>query len=265
MDQKYTPALIGFVAAGMCGVGIDQAMHAEYSSAAGLIIMAIGLFTAAFFWARLSRDFPSALTESALSVAQDFRWWLGITFLLAGYFVVAPHFRDTKGVTAPEGRSFLTVDANPWDGRPIGVAWSTARLLTSATQNGLRIHGFELQAKNLGPGLPNLKEAYLISGIDGARLELEVGDNSNGMVKPSDTAPVPVGAEFASYGLFDKSDNGVTGGLSEADFNRRWALFRFIIKYDNKTIEHDFNRAWTSAALSAGYPALGPHLSKKVP
>jgi hypothetical protein len=86
-------------------------------------------------------------------------------------------------------------------------------------------------------------------------------------IDPADAASVPVGAQFMFAALFGKkNDNGIgNDGLSDSDFNKKWAIFRVVIEYDNVKLQHYFNREWTSTAIEAADPRLGPHISKRQP
>ena len=76
-DKKFVPAFIDFIAVGIVGVAIHQLVHNDYSSGIALSGISIFLFLLAFYWSRLATRLPSRMSQTALSAALDFRWWVG--------------------------------------------------------------------------------------------------------------------------------------------------------------------------------------------
>jgi hypothetical protein len=152
----------------------------------------------------------------------------------------------------------------PYDTKPIGLGWSAATLMTHRGNDAQsRIDGISVWGENLGPEQPTLKSAQVISGIDGAIVEMQVGDNINGLIDPKDAAPIPVGAQFEFYALFEKNSGVGDSGLTIGEFNQRWGIFRVVVWYDGGEIQHDFTRDWVNTALASVDPRLRPHVSKR--
>jgi hypothetical protein len=226
--------------------------------------MAVILFSIGFFWQRLSVLFPSAINHTATSVAKDFRWWLMVVVLVFLYFGSQPLMKSGERIPVPAGAAMLLADEPTYTGRPIGFAWEGVVLATQKSRDGLlQIFGFDVWCKNFGPTYPILKDAYLISEINGSKLPMQVGDNANGLIIPADAAPIPVGAQFMFHATFKSKDITIDGGIAETDFYRNWGKFRVVVQYDDLIVSRDFDRAWVANALAGADPSLAPHISKR--
>lgn len=124
-ERKLIPAFIDFIAAGIFGVAIHQLVHAEYSSGIGLSVISIVLFFIAFFWGTLATRLPSRMSQTALSTALDFCSWVGISLLIATYFVVFP-FLASHDTAVPS--NVLLTDGYDHEGTPLGMVWQSAHL-----------------------------------------------------------------------------------------------------------------------------------------
>jgi hypothetical protein len=204
-----------------------------------------------------------------------------LVFLSVATLILLGRATDILGSKSKDiiqGKPVLTIDSpfggddSTYEGRPLGMAWASAMLHThnaAAPPTNtmlLRIDGIEVWGKNLGPEQPRLKNATMISGIDGTEINMKIGDNVNGLFDPSEASAAPVGALFEAVAVFDEHNRGVgESGLSTSDFIAKWGVFRVTITYEGETLHHDYNREWVSNAIAAMDPRLGPHISKRQP
>jgi hypothetical protein len=56
-----------------------------------------------------------------------------------------------------------------------------------------------------------------------------------------------------------------SSGIPQEEFLKNWQSLAVVIKYDNKTIRHEFSREAVLAMVSALYPESVPHISKRQP
>jgi hypothetical protein len=257
-ERKFIPAFIDFIAAGIFGVAIHQLVHAEYSSGTALSIISIVLFVVAFFWSTLATHLPGRMSQTALSTALDFRWWVGISLLIAAYFVVFP-FLGSRQTIVPSN-VLLTGDYN-YEGTPLGMVWQSANLRTVSTAMpqgaANRILLFTVFGKNLGSQEISLQDGYIISSVDGERIPMRVNTNPFPDMNIDEAAPVPANTYINFTAPFGSS------GITQAEFMQKWQGFAVVIKYDNKTIRHDFTREAVLAMVSALYPESVPHITKR--
>lgn len=150
-DKKFVPAFIGFIAAGIFGVAVHQLVHNEYSSGIALSCISITLFLISFYWGRLTTRLPNRMSQTALDAALDFRWWIGITLLIAVYFVVFPFLGPHEVALLPNA---LLVGDGTYEGAPLGMMWQSANLRTVSAAmpqgTGNRILSFTISGKNVG-------------------------------------------------------------------------------------------------------------------
>jgi hypothetical protein len=97
----------------------------------------------------------------------------------------------------------------------------------------------------------------MVSSIDGARMPMRVNTNPFPQVDIDEAAPVPAAAFLVFTATF--GDNGI----SESTFLEKWQSFSVVIKYDDKTIRHEFDRSSVLTMISSLYPQSAPHVSKR--
>jgi hypothetical protein len=261
-DRRFIPAFIDFIAAGIVGVAIHQVVHAEYSSGIALVVISIVLFFVAFFWGTLTTrlPLPPRMSQTALNTALDFRWWVGISLLIAAYFVVFPFLGSHQ--TAVPSSVLLTANYN-YDGTPLGMVWQSANLRTvsAAMPQGAenRIFSFTVFGKNLASQEILLQEGYIISSVTGERIPMRVNTNPFPDMNIDEAAPVPANAFINFTAPFGSS------GITQAEFMQKRQGFSVIIKYDNKTIRHELTREAVLAMVSGLYPESVPHITKRQP
>jgi hypothetical protein len=198
-DKKFVPAFIDFIAVGIFGVAIHQLVHNEYSSGIALAGISILLFVLSFYWRWLATPatrLPSRMSQTALSAALDFRSWVGITLLIAGYFVVFPFLGPREVVFPPN--VLLLGGGGTYEGTPLGIMWQSANLRTVSAStpqgSGNRILSFTISGKNVGAQEVLLQEGFIISLIDGERISMKVNTNPFPDMNISEAAPVPANA-----------------------------------------------------------------------
>lgn len=97
-DESYfrknpVSGFLDLVAAGFCVVSADAFMKNDYERA--IIALSVGLivFLIGIYWPRLERILAPSISEGALQVASDFRWWLAVIGLIF-FYVAAPPIID---------------------------------------------------------------------------------------------------------------------------------------------------------------------------
>jgi hypothetical protein len=130
--------------------------------------------------------------------------------------------------SVPSDASVLSGDRPLYEGKPLGIAWPTARLVIV---NPPIVFGFDVDAKNVGIEEVALKGAYLISGIDSTRIVMLVSAPPLPFIS-SQTATAPLGADMVFRASF--------GDITEADFLSRWSTFSIVIEYNETKLHHDF-------------------------
>jgi hypothetical protein len=118
---------------------------------------------------------------------------------------------------------------------------------------------FNVFGKNLGSQEISLQDGYILSSISGERIPMRVNTNPFPDMNIDEAAPVPANAYVNLTAPFGSS------GISQTEFMQQWQGFAVVIKYDNKTVRHDFTREDVLAMVSALYPESVPHITKRKP
>jgi hypothetical protein len=254
-DRRFVESFVEFLSTAPLAVGLDHMFKHEYGSGIPLLFIAIILFLVGFFWQRLSALFPAAINQTATGVAKDFRWWLGIVFILILYFAAQPLAAQFVRPSEPKKETtYLTADPDPWDGRPLGISWRSAdlRLVASISPT----YSLTIPARNLGDDEVSLKAGYIISRIDSSRINMVVGPPNGESFALEDANPVPPRADLFLTANFPEK-------LSQQSLTQKWGSFSVIVEYDDRKVRHDFSREWTALQFTRGDPASLPHISKK--
>ncbi len=140
-----------------------------------------------------------------------------------------------------------------WAILPAGAGWGDKFRPTDINVGGHNDSGKEV----------TLVEAYLISGMTGARLDLQVSSFlglSN--VSISDINPIPAGAGISLTASLDAPD-----GLSLDDFNKSWGILSLVVKLDDVTQRYDYDRGTVAKLLRREEIQFDrmPHVSLKNP
>jgi hypothetical protein len=179
--------------------------------------------------------------------------WLPTIFAIILVTVATVHdwLPRLIGHSVPPDASVLAGDRPLYKGKPLGIAWSTARLVIV---NPPIVFGFDVDAKNVGVEEVALKGAYLISGIDGTRILMLVNTPPLPFIS-SETATAPLGADMVFRASF--------GDITEADFFSKWLTFSIVIEYNETKLHHDFDRQWVIDQINQNHPESRPHVSKR--
>ncbi|MGY3588528.1 hypothetical protein ACVIGB_002513 [Bradyrhizobium sp. USDA 4341] len=113
---------------------------------------------------------------------------------------------------------------------------------------GRDIISINIEGKNTGDREIRLKNAYLISGITGARLEMtiKVVDGRNVMLVPvRDSGVIPPNAQI---NLFSAELNG-DDGIEESEFSKHWAPFSFVFEFDGTEHRKAYGRDVVAASI----------------
>lgn len=193
-----------------------------------------------------------------LRVTADARWWVAMSFVLLLYFGWS-HQIGHEAKTKPEA-NYLVLGPDPFEGRPLAVAWRAATLRAPVPGSPLyKYYRFIVNARNVGGEPIKIKDAYIISSADASRIRMLLSAPNVPNEEPfsiDDAKPVPPGAEMFVTANFPE-------GTSEPSLLREWGSFDAIIEYDNKQEKRQIERGWVVQQLTAGDPDAQPHVSKK--
>ena len=152
---------------------------------------------------------------------------------------------------------------SPMEGNPL--AWQRSPYLGWQKQKDGRIEvrTVALRGKNIGTEEVQLVEAYIVSGITGKRLDMNIfarnPDGTGLMVAPRETNPIPPGANIQ----LSTEELNSTVGVPEADFLREWGTIFFTSEYGDKKHRITFDRKTMEALFEAERPPpTPPHVTK---
>jgi hypothetical protein len=174
--------------------------------------------------------------------------------------------RDATGSKAnPSGASFLILASPPeLEGSPLG--WQKSPYLGWQKQNdgSIQARTIGIQGKNIGEEEVQLTDAYIVSGITGRRLNLNIfGRNPNGtgsMTAPKDTHPIPPNANMQ---LSTEELNG-TAGIQENDFLKEWGTIYFTTEYNGEKHRITYDRKIMEALFEKEKPKPAePHVARR--
>jgi hypothetical protein len=155
-------------------------------------------------------------------------------------------------------KTALTADADPWEGGPLAIAWRAA-LLRAIPNRPSGEYRFSVNTRNIGDDHVIIKDAYILSLINSARIKMRMADprKQNEPFDVERAAPVPPGVEL--FLIVDFPD-----GTSQGTLLREWGSFSVVVEYDDsKTEKRRFERNWVAQQIINSDPDAQPHVSKK--
>jgi hypothetical protein len=274
--------------------GAKRVIDHEYFNAGFCFFIAVPLAVAAIVWLYGGKTTHIRFRR----MATDPRWWISILLVILLYFG-ASHIQfgkeGTRGEQGPLGspgtedarvpailerlaemdkrltdvekiakevssHRYLTIgdDLDLWEGHPLAIAWRAALLRALPSQHS-REYRFSVNARNSGDDPIVIKDAYIQSLINSARIKMRIADpgKQNEPFDIEDTAPVPPGVQM--FLIVDFSD-----GTSQDILLREWGSFHVVVEYDNNKLEKKkFERDWVVRQFIASDPDAQPHVSKK--
>jgi hypothetical protein len=128
------------------------------------------------------------------------------------------------------------------------VAWSRLFINSAGVaQPGqpLNIATLSIMGTNVSDGDIKLGDAYFIGGVDGTKLNVQIG-RGGARYKIGDLGPLPPGAVF-----FVVSEPIVPrdAGVSPGQFLKTWATLSFVARYNSTTQQLDFDQHAVEASL----------------
>jgi hypothetical protein len=149
--------------------------------------------------------------------------------------------------------------------RPL-IVWAQHPVIQwSRTMDGnVYVRSVGVTGRNAGKDLIQLEDAYLLSGITGARLDMKVVV-PNGRVSPKETNPIPPMAPISVVTDEFRIDPGkYPSHMPENDFMRDWGALQFISEYEGKKHMTAFPQEQIKAQLDAAhFKPLKPHVTKR--
>ena len=116
----------------------------------------------------------------------------------------------------------------------------------SQTETPSNISSLSIAGTNVGAQEIKLDDAYFLSGIDGTKLNVQIGRGGR-RYEIKSTSPLPPGAFFfvVSDPLGPKDQ-----GLSQDNFLKTWSTIYFVIKYNGTTQKIEFDQEAVEAMLT---------------
>jgi len=142
------------------------------------------------------------------------------------------------------------------------LVWSKTPILGSSKQADGTIYArtFGVVGKNVGREDVQLDDVYIVSGINGARVDLKVQIPDEGSFPAKETNPIPADA----FIQLSSDEFNSSGGISELDFLRDWGAINFFAEYGGQKHRVIFDRATIAALFDAQRPkSVPPHVSRK--
>jgi hypothetical protein len=230
---------------------------------------------------------------SAVSVTTFLWHWiaplLGVLVMMLLYHrgnigraaIVAPN----GGISRPEERDFLPwfmvlaaialfviferqpalIEGTPlvagvlnFDGSPLGIVWDLAQFLADPVSLPTAItksYSLSVPAKNLGDEEVTITAAYIISDVDSKKMEMKINTPPGPSYNINEILPVPPSAWINLIASFSAT--------TESSLITEWGAFRAVIKYNGKTIKHQFDADNVRKAMASLHPGSEPHVSPK--
>ena len=148
------------------------------------------------------------------------------------------------GPTEQRTATTLTWDQGLYEGRPLAIAWASARL---AEYSPNTVSAFIVDAYNPGPNEVTLHDAYLLSSIDSTKLPMQIINPPSERISISVAMPVPRDSYLSFEASFD-------AGISETEFSTRWHDFSVVLEFDHTPIRRDFDRLWVVDHINQNHP-----------
>jgi hypothetical protein len=140
-------------------------------------------------------------------------------------------------------------------GRPLGIRWPSARLLEV---NEGTVRAFVLDAYNSGSDQLIIRDAYILSDVDGTRIRMEISTPPGSWIPIAEAGPIPTDAYIAFSASFGAS-------FSEAEFIQKWHNFDVIVEFDQTQVRHSFDSKWVFQHINENHPESKPHVSRRQP
>jgi hypothetical protein len=177
-----------------------------------------------------------------------------LVFLIIATVILLARVGGLVGSPAEQRTSTtLTWDQGLYEGRPLAIAWASARLVEYSQS---AIGAFVLDAYNPGPNEVTLQDAYILSSIDSTKIPMHIINPPSERIPISVAMPVPRDAYLSFEASFDD-------GISETDFSTKWHDFSVVLEFDHTRIRRDFNRLWVFDQINQNNPQSRPHVSRR--
>jgi hypothetical protein len=180
-------------------------------------------------------------------------YWIA-TVVMAGIIAAATWISVYWAPQKTIGKATVATESEQYSGSPLGIRWPSARLVIVTPPV---IYSIDVDAKSVGTEEITLKDAYVISGIDGSKVDMHVSTPPLPWISPQEAAPVPPNTYLAFRALFNN--------ITEPDFFKNWENFSIVIQYNNSTLRHEFNRQWVIDQINQSHPESQPHVSRGQP
>jgi hypothetical protein len=134
--------------------------------------------------------------------------------------------------------------------------WGTT---TSKQRNIIHLAALQIRGKNVSTNEVQLKDAFLISGVTGAKRSMMIDVGPDGWIIPSEANPVPPNAGITLRAEFNPPE-----GLSAREFMHQWGSIYFVVQCEGSEYRDTFTREEIAAifAVFAEHPD-GPRPTKK--
>jgi hypothetical protein len=206
--------------------------HSAHPFVRWLTALAITLFLIVVAWRPIWQSFHKDYPEVA------FQW--PVTF--------AGKSRDLEREITPEDLGL--------NGSPLG--WLPFVTIIRSFTNSERITSIAISAINIGKEEVQIEDAYLISGINGRKINLSLYvtgiDKVPTKVPPVKAFPIPPTAQI----IFSSDEFNGSEGISEREFLSTWAILSLVVEYNGERHRIPFDQQSITKSLTTTFPHASP-------
>jgi hypothetical protein len=130
----------------------------------------------------------------------------------------------------------------------------------TGTPHGLLMSFVYFRATNVSPNAVQLKNAFIVSGLTGAKLPLSVNIAYVGVTPISEINPIPPGASVDLIVEWKEPD-----ALSVKEFLNQWGSIYLRVDYDQTIYERTYDSDYLYQKATREYPqeGFGPRVTKR--
>lgn len=135
-------------------------------------------------------------------------------------------------------------------------------------RGALYIHAIQVTGAHRETRPIELSRATVRSDVTGQEVPLELILPNESPISPSESNPVPTGAQVELQTLlYDpaKVETGAENGMPVGDFLRDWSSFTLLLTLNGKDFEHPFDDAWVKNQVAQMNPerSAAPRVTKR--
>lgn len=119
------------------------------------------------------------------------------------------------------------------------------------------IKSFAISGFNVGKEEVRLDAVYVVSGMDGKKIDLKLPIMADGVYKmanPDELNSIPAGATVH----LSSGDLNGSKGISESEFLASWAIMSLVAEYDGTKYRVLFDQKTIMESISMRFPHVSP-------